>query len=136
DVEPFHLKEHRVVRRVGRVAAKHPTGRDHPERRSLALHRMYLNCGSLTTQRKVFGDVERVSRLPCRMTRRNIERVEVIETRFDLGPVLDGITHCYKHVFDPLPNKGDRMKMALSGTRARQRDIDLLTLERVCFRLR
>ena len=70
------------------------------------------------------------------MTGRDVERVEIIEARFDLRAVLDRVTHRDKHIFDPLPNKRDRMKMTLPGSRARQSDIDLLALERACFGLR
>ena len=84
NVQPFELEEHGVVRRVGRIAAKDSTWRDDAKRRALALQRLNLNSRSL------------------RPPRRNIERIEVIEARFNLRAVFDGITHRNENVFDLL----------------------------------
>src|SRR5712692_7039838 len=69
------------------------------------------------------------------MAGRNVERVEIVKARFDLRAVFDRITHRDKHVLDALANKGDRMKMPLSRTCARQGYVNLLAFERASFRL-
>src|SRR5262249_56033940 len=83
DVQPFNLKEHRIVSRVGIVSAKDLSGSDDSERRTTALQRVYLHRRRLRPQRKLVVDVESILRFAGRMTDRNVERVEIIEGRID-----------------------------------------------------
>jgi hypothetical protein len=64
DTQTFNLKEHRIVRRIGSVAAKHSAGCDHAHRHATTLHRVNLHGRSLRTKREAVGCVERV--LPAR----------------------------------------------------------------------
>src|SRR5690242_7146923 len=50
--ESLDLVEHRIVRRVGRVATKNTSGRDHANRHAATLHRMNLHGGCLRTKRE------------------------------------------------------------------------------------
>src|SRR6266404_5948913 len=70
--ESFNLKEHRIVRGIGRVAPKDSSGRDHSYRSAASLHRMNLHSRSLRTQGKPVSGVEGVLRIAGRVPFRNI----------------------------------------------------------------
>src|SRR5262249_55271551 len=50
NAQSFNLEEHRIVRRIRRVAPKHTAGCDHPNRHATTLHRVNLHGGSLRAQ--------------------------------------------------------------------------------------
>src|SRR5262249_29923804 len=122
--ESFNLVEHWIVCWVGGITTKHTARRNHSHGRSAPLHSMNLHRRSLRTQRKSLGGVKRVLRIPRRMAFGNIQGVEVIEICLNFAIVFDGIAKGNKNVFDTLTHQRDWVQMALSGTTARNRDID------------
>src|ERR1041385_6344767 len=126
DAQSFNLEEHRIVRGIRSVAPKHATGRDHPDRHATTLHRVNLHGRSLRTKRETLSRVERVLPRARRVVLGNIERVEVVEIRFDLAVVFDRVTKRDEDVFQTLAQQSDRMTMAGAWATSRHRDVDTL----------
>src|SRR6185503_14912987 len=124
DTQTFNLKEHRIVSRIGSVASKHSSGRNHSNQDAAPLHRVYLDGGRLRTKREPVSGVERVLPRACRVIQRDIERIEIVEIRFDLAIVLDGISESDEDVFQTLAQQRDRMSMPRARTPARHGHVD------------
>src|SRR5437763_11329270 len=129
DEQALQLEEHRVVRRVGRVASEDPTGRDDAERRTPTLHRVNLHGRSLRAERQAVGRVESVLRRARRVQFRYVERGEVVELRLDFWAVLDRVAHRDEDVFDALAQKRYRVQVAAPRTTTGQRHVNALALD-------
>src|SRR5260370_40434611 len=125
--ESFDLIEHRIMGRVGRVAAKDSARRNHAHGRAAPLHRVNLHRRSLRTQRESVRRVERVLRIARRMTFRDVERVEIIKVGFDLAIVFDGIAERNEDVFDALPHQSDRMQVSRTRATTRNGNVETST---------
>ena len=128
--QAFDLIEHRVVRGVWRIAAKHAARRGDAQRRTPFLHGVNLHRRSLRTQRKRFfiagsREIKRILRAARRMVVRNVQRGEVIKRRFNFGAVFDLVTHRNKDVFDALAQERDRMQMSGGKTASGQRYVNV-----------
>ena len=88
--QSFDLVELEEMARVDRIAAIAFPGRDDRDRRSVLLHRANLHRRGVRSQQHRVGQPERVEAFARRMIARNVERVEVIVSRFRLGPDDDG----------------------------------------------
>src|SRR6185369_5863996 len=89
-----------------------------------SLHRMYLHRGRLRTKRESVSGVERVLPRARRVVQRNIQRIEVIEIRFDLAIVFNRISESDENVFQTLTQQSDRMPMPRARTTAGLRHVD------------
>ena len=96
----------------------------------MPLHRVNLHRRGLRAKRKIARNIEGVCGVASRMTRRNIERVEVIEAGLDLRPVLDRVAHRNKDIFKPVANKGQWMEMTARRTGPGERNVDPVAFER------
>src|SRR6185295_431671 len=91
NAQAFDLEEHGIVSWIRRVATKDTAGRYHAQRRATPLHRMNLHRGGLRSQRKTFGSIKSVLGRARRMICRNIQRVEIVEVRFNFPIVFNCI---------------------------------------------
>ena len=72
----------------------------------------------------VVGDVHRVLHVSCRVVFRQIEALEVVVVRFDIGPFDDGKAHAQEGVFHEAQGLMEGMFVTRSRFTARQGDVD------------
>src|SRR5438309_521456 len=124
DAQSLNLKEHRIVSRVRRVTTKNPARRDHANRRTTALHGVYLHCRGLRAQSKSIHRVERVLRCARRVVLRNVQGVEIVEVGLNLPVVLNRIAKSDEGVLDSLTQERDWMKMPAARPSAGKRYVN------------
>ena len=90
DQQPFDLIELKEMARIDRVAPIAAARRDDRDRRLVLLHRANLHRRGVRPQQQRVGDKERVEAFARRMSRRNVERVEVVVIGLDFGAEHDG----------------------------------------------
>src|SRR5262245_24174973 len=112
------------MRGIERIAPEDPSRTNNPDRWLHLLHGPYLHGGRVGAENKVFSDVERVAWFPRGMTRRKVERLEVIERVFDFRSVLDRVAHRNENIFDFLTDDRERMAMPQASAAAGQADVN------------
>ena len=102
DDQPFHLVEGVLVGGVRLLVAEHAPGRDHPEGRREALHRPDLHRRGLRAHHQVplVIAVEGVLHLPRRVVGGDVERLEVVVVKLDLGTVEHRVAHRDEDLLD------------------------------------
>ena len=126
DVQPLDLMEVRGVRRVRRVAAVAAAGVDDPHGRLAPLHHADLDGRRLRAQQPAVLEPERVARVPRRVVRRGVERIEVVERRLHVRTVRDGEPELREDAGRLLDDAGDGVHRAEAAPRAGQAEIERL----------
>ena len=126
--QAFDLVKHRRVRDVV-IVAIHAARRDQRERRLAGEHRADLHRRGMRAQQPAVGKIERVVHRARRMIGGDVERFEVVEVVFDLGPGGDFEAGLPEQLLDAQPHLGDRVQSAARFAAARQRDVDAFLRE-------
>src|SRR5680860_348516 len=123
DRQPLDLVEHRAVGGVG-VAPVDLARDDHEDRRRLRLHRADLHRRGVGAQQQlgVRLDVEGVLEHPRRVSRRMVERGEVVVVVLDLRPLDHPVAEADHHVLDLPRGAGDQVQICLLYTSPSPRD--------------
>ena len=80
-------------------------------------------------QEDVVGDIHRVLHIPCRVVFGQIEALEVIVVRFDIGPFDDGKAHAQEGVFHEAQRLMKGMFVPRNRFTSRQGDVDLFRFD-------
>ena len=123
--EAFELIELRSVRGISRIPPVDSTWSDDPDRRLVALHVSNLyRRGVRTQQPSLTLDVETVHRVACRMLRRDVERLEVVELVLQLWSQSDLVAKPGKDRLHLAEDQGQRMQVPAADGSGDNRDVD------------
>src|SRR3989344_4058308 len=117
DHEPLELVEHRGVRCIGIFAEDFPRT-DHAERRLVLLHVANLYSGSVPAEEAAIVGcssafhIEDVLIVACRMILWEIEEIEVVFLRIDLGSVRNIEAHAPEDFLHLSDEFGDEVEMS------------------------
>ena len=140
DGQPFDLVEHVAVRRVGIVAAIDFARHDDAHRRRLLLHGANLHGRSVRAQQVAAAsafDVESVHVVARGMMLGNVERLEIVVRRLDLGPFDHAEADGKKNPLQLFVGLADQVARADRPLDAGKREVDLFaglgSFFRSCF---
>ena len=127
--QTLHLVEDRGVGGVELVGTEGPARACHVDRRLAVEHRADLHRGGVRAQHLAAAlgrDVEGVLQRARRMIGQEVQRVEVVVLRLDLGPLGDLPAHRHEHVRDLLGDDRDGMLGSHRGASGRDRQVERL----------
>ena len=130
DDKPFHLVEHGRMGGVV-VSAEYAAGANdfHGVFRHFRRHRSYLHRRSMSTEQRIFGNIERVLHITGGMILRQVQAFKVIIIIFHFGAFADFIAHTEKDLFDFFNHTADGMDMAGFDFGTGQRNIDFFRFD-------
>ena len=123
------------MRGVDLVGAVDAPRADYAYRQVARFHRAYLRGGRLRAQKEVFAEIEGVLHVARRMVGGDVERLEVIVIRLDLGTVDDVEAHRAENVDHIVDDDAQRMQMPYLLLFCGHGDVDLLRFQAKLLRL-
>ncbi len=149
DDEPLDLVKVRLVRGVGRLVAEDTSRDDDPERRGLCLQVAHLHWTRVGAEEEAITRLrarsmsvlnpESVPHIACRVRGGNIQGIEVVLLRLELGALDDGEVHPREDAPNLILDEGEGVEVADGESVAGERHIarfrggdtlDLLRAER------